>query len=831
MHMIGMAAMRIAASMSFDPGLVALAVGFGVAAASVALWLAFNLRGLRERLVASCVLGVAVCGLHYLTMAGTTFRFEAGAQARSLVTVPPGVFAYTVFLIAALNFVVALTIADSPGKGLVRRLKRLGWRRPATVAMLLALVTAVPIGAGWWAHAALDAALKQRVTDDLETVLRADVTALEIWLEKQRAAVEVAAAEPEVAALMTEFIDRRRTALQDPAAEVLERLSGHYRTVVEAYDFERVVAIDPKGPRLLARDFATSGALTGSALEFVTQVLRGEATVSRPLRATWLGQRSADVLSPLRMYAAAPIRDSGGTVLGGLAFEIDPQAEFVRILTAARSGRSGETYAFDHTGVAISPSRFDDQLRALGLIPATDGAQGTLALQIRDPGGNLLAGFRPPVARADQPLTYMAQEAVAGRAGVDVDGYRDYRGVPVVGAWAWLDDYGFGLATEVDVTEAFGRLGQLRRGLWALLGLLATAAVGNLLSHRIIGRLQHRVARAQRLGQYTLEKSIGTGGMGVVYRANHALLRRPTAVKLLKSEAADEQSIARFEREVQLTSKLTHPNTIAIYDFGRTPDGMFYYAMEYLPGQTLAALIEIYGAQPENRVVHILRQVCGSLSEAHGVGLIHRDIKPSNIMLCQRGGLLDVVKVLDFGLVKERTTAIGAADTKLTMDGTFTGTPNYVSPEGIRSPGEVDGRADLYCLGAVGYYLLTGQHVFASESAIEVLSQHLSAKPEPPSTRVGAPVSPDLERLILQCLEKEPSDRPASAQGLLDALTLCANGDPWNQVMARRWWDDHAAPDVLPPSEAPTVSSGFEHQALEVDLHQRVQSGDRSSPL
>ena len=223
-----------------------------------------------------------------------------------------------------------------------------------------------------------------------------------------------------------------------------------------------------------------------------------------------------------------------------------------------------------------------------------------------------------------RPFTKMAADAIAGNTGVDVEGYPDYRGVPVIGAWTWLPALEMGVATEVDVAEAYRMLFALRRGLWTLVGLLALGCVGILVYSVLVGRLQTQVEQAQSLGQYRLVKKIGEGGMGKVYLAEHAMLRRPAAVKMIRTDETDEHQMKRFEREVQFTSQLTHPNTIHVFDFGRTPDGVFYYAMEYLEGITLRRSVEVDGPLPEERVIFILEQICGSLAEAHSAGLIHR---------------------------------------------------------------------------------------------------------------------------------------------------------------------------------------------------------------
>ncbi|KPK61836.1 MAG: hypothetical protein AMS21_08815, partial [Gemmatimonas sp. SG8_38_2] len=493
------------------------------------------------------------------------------------------------------------------------------------------------------------------------------------------------------------------------------------------------------------------------------------------------------VMSPGQpiMFAAAPIRDDDGEIIASFGFRIDPQDDFTRILRTARYGESGETYAFDANGLLISESRFDDELRAIGLIDAGPESRSILNVEIRDPGTYILDSNVP---RDQQPLTRMAAAAIQGRAGVDVEGYRDYRGVEVVGAWTWLDEYDFGVTTEVDAAEAFAALTALNRAFLVLILVLAISALAILASYLVIRNLRKTADRAQKLGQYTLEKKIGEGGMGAVYRARHALLRRPTAVKLLPEETSSEEAVTRFEREVQLTSELTHPNTIEIYDYGRTPEGVFYYAMEYLPGYSLNQLVELFGPLPEARVIHILDQACSSLAEAHSAGIIHRDVKPSNIMVCERGGIHDVVKVLDFGLVKEVDQA---SDLSITAVGSVTGTPLYVSPEGIKSPDDADGRSDLYCLGAVGYYLLTGGHVFPGESPLEVFSHHLTSTPEPPSARVDREIAKDLEDLILRCLEKDPNQRPGDAHALRDELANCRDAGSWGEKEAIRWWQEH----------------------------------------
>lgn len=317
---------------------------------------------------------------------------------------------------------------------------------------------------------------------------------------------------------------------------------------------------------------------------------------------------------------------------------------------------------------------------------------------------------------------------------------------------------------------------------------LLIAIVTSTFASRVIYGLRRRVREATRLGRYTLVEKLGSGGMGVVYRAEHAMLRRPTAVKLLDLAEVGERGLARFEREVQLTAQLTHPNTIAIYDYGRTPDGVFYYAMELVDGLDLEALVRSHGPQPPARVAELLRQACGSLAEAHEAGLVHRDIKPSNLVVSRRVGQGDVLKVLDFGLVKDVRSR---DDDGASTTDAIVGTPLYLSPEAISAPDEVGPASDLYALGAVAYWLLTGRPVFEATTIVELCAAHLSERPLAPSAR-GAAVPPALEALVLACLAKRPADRPASAAALASALAACEAGT-WSRGEAEAWWSARGA--------------------------------------
>ncbi len=368
-------------------------------------------------------------------------------------------------------------------------------------------------------------------------------------------------------------------------------------------------------------------------------------------------------------------------------------------------------------------------------------------------------------------------------------------------------------------------LNELRYWLWGLAALLLLLAAYLMFQCLILTRLRGQVSEARQLGQYTLRRKIGEGGMGKVYLARHALLRRPTAVKVLRPEYSRGDSLRRFQREVAYTSRLSHPNTIAIYDYGKTPDGRLFYAMEYLQGVTLGRCIADAGPQPPARVVYIMQQVCGAIAEAHGAGLIHRDIKPANVMLCERGGVFDFVKVLDFGLVRRQAAGEGHGITNIQ---TLTGTPLYLAPESIRDPERVDRRSDVYQLGLLAYFMLTGTHLFAGNNIYEVCAQHLDSPPEPPSRRLGRVVPAALEGLLLQCLDKDMDARPEDALALLyqyERLAADEFAGLWGQQEARNWWqvwlqeheDFHTEEELVGTSLSLTAPATFAGEGVADD--------------
>ena len=352
----------------------------------------------------------------------------------------------------------------------------------------------------------------------------------------------------------------------------------------------------------------------------------------------------------------------------------------------------------------------------------------------------------------------------------------------VPGAWFWpVDHPDPGIASVLGVTAL------------VLIGSVSVIVTWSLY------RLRRRALRAEMLGGYRLIDRVGEGGMGTVYRAEHARMCRPSAVKVLTiGPEMGPMVVERFEREIQLASRLDHPNTIEIRDFGRSDDNTFFYAMEYLVGTDLRRLVRRFGPLPPERVVHVLTQVCDALSEAHGMGIVHRDLKPANVFLTRRGGICDFVKVLDFGLAKE------AGGTELTRTGVVLGTPHFMAPEAVYGADNYGPRSDLYSLGCTAYWMLAGRPPFEADSSADVMVAHVREEPRPVDRCSEVALPPGLTDVVSRCLAKRPEDRFDTAMELRDRLLGIDLRDPWTAERANQWWALHMSAE--PVMARPAVS-------------------------
>ena len=669
----------------------------------------------------------------------------------------------------------------------------------------IVLVTALAlILLGGWVYGGIKESLRDLRAATLHTMLEAQIKALRLWSDDRKADVDSWARDERVRHRVESLVALARRTGGDgralwtsPARAELDALLAPMLQDAVADAFS---VIEPSG-RILATRVPQNAGRTVDAASFLprlAEVFKGNARFIRPSSERDRVE-SAAAAAPARpvVWFEAPVRGERGEVIAALGIAHPGEGQFANILNVVRPGRTGEVYAFDEQGVMLSESRFVEDLRRVGLVPREPASGAALQVQVRDPGGDLSAGYQPGLELAARPLTQLAALAVASRAkpdaeerqGVILEPYRNYRGVAVIGAWKWLADMDMGLAIEVDAKEAYAPLGYLNFAFGLILAMLVAAVAAALWSTFIVQRLRRQVGEARVVGQYRLERELGEGGMGKVYLARHALLKRPTALKMLKPHLASDEIVARFEREVQLASQLTHPNTIEIYDYGRTPDGVFYYVMEYLEGETLDKIVAAQGPMPVARVLHVLRQVCAALKEAHDRGLVHRDIKPHNIMLCRRGGEYDLVKILDFGLVKD---VEGRQSRNISQFQKMLGTPLYMSPERIRNPADADARADIYSVGATGFYLLTARELFETTGEHDLVYHVIHTPPRRPGDLVPA-VPRRLDELIARCLAKDRGERPHEILVVLALLEALAVEYPWTQRDALKWWQDRAA--------------------------------------
>jgi hypothetical protein len=537
----------------------------------------------------------------------------------------------------------------------------------ARLALLLLLVAL--LGVGLWAYRGVGDSLREIRATGLQTLLNTQVGTLEQWIAERRHEAEQLAADPGLRGAVARLAGARDHAGEGGriVREILEAAGGIGITAI--------LVVDPQGRILAASEVdRVGGKVTPDFLAHLAPVLKGQSAFVRPYRVA-----GAPTIG--RAWVVAPVRATTGKVVAALALGSPAEKGFAALFGAARPGGSGEALAFDAEGWLLSPSRHDEELRRRQL-----------------PSRLIL-----PVTDAETP-TRLAAEAVSKRggdgAGLLLQPYQGYLGRDVIGAWRWLGAFDIGVAIEIEAGEAYAPLAYLQIGLPSCCCCFLPS--GFPASSRPRRSRQYCGATAGH-GRWAPTSCCGRSAKGAisnVYLAQHRMLKRPAAVKVLKTQTTSEEWTARFQREVQLSSTLHHPNTITIYDYGTGPGGEFWYAMEYLEGLSLADLVERYGPVPPARTAHILRQACASLWEAHSCGLVHRDIKPQNIMLCDIRGERDFVKVLDFGLVKQ----IGGGDTRdLTAHMRILGTPLYMSPERIRNPGDADARADIYALGAVGF--------------------------------------------------------------------------------------------------------------------------------
>ena len=598
----------------------------------------------------------------------------------------------------------------------------------------------------------------------LQAILDARVTAVNLWIDDRITNVQ---------RLSTDgLLAKSKEQLQKPTAAGSASLSEELnQSIRDAFPTERVAwcLMHADGKIALCCEEASLGRSFTLTQESLDRVHQGRPFVAFPNTSTsdqpWL----------LAIHPVSP----GISFDGSLVLLHDLRAGFTQVVSnESDDPAQRQSFALNRSGVLLTKSPHESLLIERGVLAT--GQSSALNVLVAD--GNADTSSRK--------LSFLADQATRRSRGVNVEGYTDYLGRDVIGAWQWLPEHDFAIATEITFDSAYAGLTTLRRLFFG--GLLAFFAIVLLLYLlEKTGVLKTSTATEKllrrRLGQYTIGGEIGHGGMGTVFHGQHQLLQRDVAVKVLEQSKATDRAMSRFEREVQMTAKLRHPNTIEIYDYGKTPDGTFFYVMEYVRGISLQELVDHYGRQPAERVIYLLLQICGSICEAHKFGMVHRDIKPANLLVTTQAGLHDLVKVLDFGLVKELNRE--TVDAPVTRMGSVTGTPLYMSPESVRDASKSDYRSDLYSIGAVGYTLLTGLPTFEATTSADICVLQLNQEPIRPSKRIGQHIADDLQNLLMSCLRKNPEERPSSVSELADTLAQCEDAQSWTQADACQWWE------------------------------------------
>lgn len=614
-------------------------------------------------------------------------------------------------------------------------------------------VSAFLLVLGAWTYHAVESSLRELRAAALGSLLEAEAKTLSIWIESHKADIRRVARDAEVreaVIALARIAARPGAASADycnaPARRPLVERLGALLEEQGAVTFN---AVD-RSRRIIASRFREYCGLrlVGAAFERdLAPVFQGETRFVRPSEQherLESAPESPPLVRPVT-WVETPVHDAAGEIVAALGFGEYADREFAAILSAARTGETGEAYAFDREGRLLAP------LFGAGASP-------------------------------------LAAHAAQAESGVQLNPYAGYHGREVIGAWRWLPEYEFGVAVEMSAAEAYAPLAYLRIAFGVVFGALVIAVVTAAASTFSVLRLRRQLG-GRKIGAYRLQEKIGEGGMATVYRAQHDLLKRPTAIKVLKLARTTDEIMARFEREVQLASSLSHPNTVEIFDYGRTREGQPYYAMEYLGGLTIQQIMERDGTIPVARTIHLLRQACAALAEAHAKGLVHRDIKPENLMVCRHGGIFDFLKVLDYGLVKHLSQQHSR---DLTRNLRILGTPLYMAPERLRNPGDVDHRADIYAVGAVAFLMLTGKSLFQSADDLELTSKILNDEPPRPSAAAPQPIPVEVDLLVFSCVEKRREDRPQRISDLVEAFDALALEHRWTQREAEAWWSSLA---------------------------------------
>ena len=645
----------------------------------------------------------------------------------------------------------------------------------STLATVLALLFILGISTHNYVQ---DSLLEVRHAELSRTINSLDLS-LDLWIKDYKHDVQSFCRDPEIKAAVATF-------LEDP--DYKPKLINIFESDLDMNRYSDYAIVTLDGIIALTSDTTREPtALPDKTGAAIASIVNGETRFGPPFFLNgWNRPNSYKIPEP-NVWVSHALTNNKGEIIAILSLARAAKKEFSLLLSVTHMGETGESYAVDPNGMLLTSSRFQNQLLEYGSEHFSKG-DSIFNFYVRDPGVSLKKSD-PTESKEFWPLTKAAQAIQSyallneKKLGIIKEPYRDYRGEEVVGAWLWFPDYRFGVITEIDKKEAYSILSIVTSS-FVIVGLVfASMFVLSMFSTLKIVRLSAKVNR-DKFGSYIIQKQIGEGGMSNVYLAGHELLQRPTALKVLKPEALNKVSESRFKAEAKQISRLRNPHTIELYDYGITETGTIYYAMEYLDGINLKELVKLTGELPINRAIKILLDVCLSIKEAHDLNLIHRDIKPQNVMICVLGGVYDMVKVLDFGLVKDLehdTTE------ELTKQTDITGTPVYMAPERITTPTKTDTQIDIYAIGALAFYLLSSRPLLNYKNDLDIMYQIINTVPENVST-FRSDLPDVLNNLIAVCLEKDPDNRPESVDFLIHIFKQLALDFPYEDKEAEKWW-------------------------------------------
>ncbi len=670
---------------------------------------------------------------------------------------------------------------------------------------------------GWGLQSMLQSQLAETTSSQLETVLDLEQRLLEQWKQAASLKVESWGRSTAVRSAISELVAISKDAsldsnalraklLNSPAQELLENeinaLSGipwvqsdpaekgqryavwnRYGTTLSDWnrrEFPIAVGqgVSPEGAAKLNRVFQAGPGNAHATFVYLPRAMdNNRITAEYPMET-----------KRLQVQVITAIHDENGVPIAALMIRDQRITDdFEAAIKSGRFDATGECYLMDVDGWMINEPRSVDRMKDFGVFGEyCRKSDNRYIVRVADPGGDVFAGHKPDDPVKQWVRTKAARVALDKQPGINIEGYRDFAGRAVVGAWRWDEGLQAAIIVEQNKSEAFQTLEivhRVNRIAWGipLLIALSLAAVSG-----IRARLRYGKPPLQ-IGAYRVIEKIGEGGLGIVYKGQHRLLGRMAAIKLLKVQSTNPQLTKRFEREVRMASKLVHPNAISIFDYGLSDNGAFYYAMEYIPGVNLSELMAYNKSIPLSRSLHMLVQICGAIREAHLTGMVHRDIKPQNIMVCYRAGIADVIKVLDYGLVK---SFVENTSSDTTVTGVLIGTPKFMAPERLETPWLADPKIDIYSIGTVAYYLLTG-HTPAPGMTPNGMLEAMASQQSSYRELAGQKAFQELIRLIGFCVSAEPSLRPGSVGAIIDVLQKIQEAYPWQQASAEAWWIEH----------------------------------------